>query len=539
MPRLPHDSLGSSLRRRRNPQQRRCTYYVAVTLLSGGNQGGDTSGATNNDQLSGTTVWVRRGDFYASIRSQEINDAESISQPEFRIADSGVILGTHQYIDPDEVSIRDIILVEDEDDWYQLGGLLTGVSRDNTQILAYGDVYRDPPGTATQVPPSGGDGVLPDRGDAHLSPGLTNAVIRTLLYDDAGSPSPSRHRALPAPTEGSSGWWPRDYVRRMRNLEIPYDLPRGNSHIDRRDISGVGGTARPELADSPVFAPPPISEDLEELREELEEHTDREQAHYTHAPDDIIDAENPPLSYFVWTIAQIKRLIMKETAMTEVSRHNADPESHTSILVKIADLATRIGDAASSAVVSAISNRLNTHITNHPAGTELPAYEQTETEVLHSRAGNLFWEGINEVPDTPGTESSVGHTLTVHGTDDEDFHWAETVDQTARDNAGAAQSAIDAHTTAHASDGAGTDQEARDAAEVALHTAQTQIDFNPPHFIAGVTDTTKIKYSLDHPSGAFSDANQILISVGGTQVDTETYKYGWQFGSRRLPNRTF
>ena len=54
----------------------------------------------------------------------------------------------------------------------------------------------------------------------------------------------------------------------------------------------------------------------------------------------------------------------------------------------------------------------------------LPGYEQEATELLHSRAGLLFWAAINEVPDTPGEQSAIGHVLTVHGTDDGDYHWA-------------------------------------------------------------------------------------------------------------------
>ena len=56
-------------------------------------------------------------------------------------------------------------------------------------------------------------------------------------------------------------------------------------------------------------------------------------------------------------------------------------------------------------------------------GTTLPVYLQSDTEVLHSRAGMLFWEGINEVPDTPDVQSGIGHVLTVRGTDDKSYNW--------------------------------------------------------------------------------------------------------------------
>ena len=46
---------------------------------------------------------------------------------------------------------------------------------------------------------------------------------------------------------------------------------------------------------------------------------------------------------------------------------------------------------------------------------ELPAHEQADTEYLGSRAGNLFWENLNLVPDGPGTTSGIGDVLMVYG----------------------------------------------------------------------------------------------------------------------------
>lgn len=56
-------------------------------------------------------------------------------------------------------------------------------------------------------------------------------------------------------------------------------------------------------------------------------------------------------------------------------------------------------------------------------GAALPAYEQASTQGLFSRAGALFWKLVNEVPDTPGTSSGVGHVLTVTGENDQDYNW--------------------------------------------------------------------------------------------------------------------
>ena len=56
-------------------------------------------------------------------------------------------------------------------------------------------------------------------------------------------------------------------------------------------------------------------------------------------------------------------------------------------------------------------------------GTTLPPYLQTETLGLFSRAGNLLWEVVNQVPDTPGEASAIGHVLQVYGENDQDYRW--------------------------------------------------------------------------------------------------------------------
>ena len=58
-------------------------------------------------------------------------------------------------------------------------------------------------------------------------------------------------------------------------------------------------------------------------------------------------------------------------------------------------------------------------------GTELPAYQQSDEEVLHSRAGSLYWDPINEVP----IAGRVGHVLTVTGENDDDYAWREAAVQ--------------------------------------------------------------------------------------------------------------
>ena len=53
----------------------------------------------------------------------------------------------------------------------------------------------------------------------------------------------------------------------------------------------------------------------------------------------------------------------------------------------------------------------------------LPAFAQAATLVLQSKAGALFWEAVNAVPDTPGEATGVGHVLSVTGENDQDYAW--------------------------------------------------------------------------------------------------------------------
>ena len=62
-------------------------------------------------------------------------------------------------------------------------------------------------------------------------------------------------------------------------------------------------------------------------------------------------------------------------------------------------------------------------ILNKPGASDfLPAYEAGE--FLKARDGSVLeWEGINEIPDTPGTATGIGHALVVTGEDDADYNW--------------------------------------------------------------------------------------------------------------------
>lgn len=122
--------------------------------------------------------------------------------------------------------------------------------------------------------------------------------------------------------------------------------------------------------------------------------------------------------------------------------------------------------------------------------TEIPAHLQSEKQALFSRAGSLFWEVVNQVPDTPGEQSAVGHFLRVDGTDDQDYRWqalgAADILSLAKESRGSGDRGMflavsssdeDALTLVAAptgGGGGGTDQTARNAAA----TAQARADAN-------------------------------------------------------------
>ena len=77
-------------------------------------------------------------------------------------------------------------------------------------------------------------------------------------------------------------------------------------------------------------------------------------------------------------------------------------------------------------------------------GTTLPAYLQADEEVLHSRAGSLYWDPINEVP----RAGAVGHVLTVTGENDDDYAWRAAPEG----GGGGDTSGLDRRITANAGD---------------------------------------------------------------------------------------
>lgn len=53
----------------------------------------------------------------------------------------------------------------------------------------------------------------------------------------------------------------------------------------------------------------------------------------------------------------------------------------------------------------------------------IPEHSQTNREFLAGSRNVLSFEPVNEVPDTPGTSTGVGHVLTVTGENDADYAW--------------------------------------------------------------------------------------------------------------------
>ena len=163
-------------------------------------------------------------------------------------------------------------------------------------------------------------------------------------------------------------------------------------------------------------------------------------------------------------------------------------------------------------------------------GTTLPSYEQVDTEVLHSRGGNLFWEPINEVPDTPGESSGVGHVLTVTGTGDTSYLWRPPITSQGPRGPAGPQGAqgIRGPTGPAGPQGAKGDKgdPGEDANEV-------DIRLWPP-FVAGTRTETNLLVSIRQPVNMFPDADIVSVDVGGGVVlavyDPRLIQQNWIIG---------
>ena len=191
-------------------------------------------------------------------------------------------------------------------------------------------------------------------------------------------------------------------------------------------------------------------------------------------------------------------------------------------------------------------------------GTTLPEHLQAETLILKSRAGRIYWEDVNAVPDTPGEQSALGHVLTVTGTGDKDYLWQQAphqnqaIDQTARNSAGSAltkaeaaqalattaDGKADAATTAahNAQSTADTAQatadvaltdamDAQEAADAAQLDADTVLDFFPP-LVAGETARRNLYLSIKQPINAYQGADICQVTIDGATPQRLAYTPG-------------
>ena len=98
--------------------------------------------------------------------------------------------------------------------------------------------------------------------------------------------------------------------------------------------------------------------------------------------------------------------------------------------VDVPKLQEKVGEIDQA--VAAHDQEIN-DLQNAETGTVLPEHEQVQKLGLFSKAGKLFWELINQVPNTPGEQSAVGHVLTVYGTNDQDYRWEAAPENTGGD----------------------------------------------------------------------------------------------------------
>ena len=199
-------------------------------------------------------------------------------------------------------------------------------------------------------------------------------------------------------------------------------------------------------------------------------------------------------------------------------------------------------------------------VERHPA-TTLPDIPEDGHEYTLRGRDNLgsggsdnpihYWERAFEVPSTPGTQSGIGRALTVTGEGDRDVAWRDQHDETAREQAAAAQTAADAaqadvddvrqlppFPAAGSRDGkvpkysgdvlgwevepGSADQTARDAAEAAQLDTDTVVIIGP-NFTVGETAQRNLYVSFRHPLNAYSSANILSVSVQGATPNLQTY----------------
>ena len=162
-------------------------------------------------------------------------------------------------------------------------------------------------------------------------------------------------------------------------------------------------------------------------------------------------------------------------------------------------------------------------------GTDLPAFEQAEEEVLHSRAGSLYWDPIREVP----IAGTVGHVLTVTGENDDDYAWRAAP---SGGGGGGDTSGLDARITTNATNISELETEVAVASrsiadnEGRLTTAETDInnlEAEDSTLAASIATNTGAITALNLPA-AQTDGTFPLYNLGTNPTGDARGPYYWQ-----------
>ena len=137
-------------------------------------------------------------------------------------------------------------------------------------------------------------------------------------------------------------------------------------------------------------------------------------------PDDTFtfnqESDGPFLLRNVWFAPNIKLLTGYLNAFGLTGMAAEDPIDFVEFRDFLAKTETGQDDTNLERVESYIEDSLDSY--------RIPPSRSAQTEVLKGRLEDEpFWEGINEVPDTPGTSTGIGHVLTVTGENDSDYAW--------------------------------------------------------------------------------------------------------------------
>ena len=160
-------------------------------------------------------------------------------------------------------------------------------------------------------------------------------------------------------------------------------------------------------------------------------------------------------------------------------------------------------------------------------GTSLPAFLQADEEVLHSRAGSLYWDPIREVP----IAGTVGHVLTVVGENDDDYAW-----RAAPSGGGGDTSGLDGRITDNANNIAElerertTDRQSIADNEGRITTAETDInnlEAEDATLAASIATNTGAITALNLPA-AQTDGSFPVYNLGTNPTGDARGPYYWQ-----------